>query len=282
MSSTVLHLDISGAMNNLARRSASSGARMLARSRAATALPTSASSSSAASSSVSASSSLCGKSSVVVSAADMSGFSDSHTHGGFSRSHPFRANNMNNNPHLFGARSLWTLANRSQVASPVSTRGSRSMPPTSSATTTAGVTRPNSQVLAQQRRHFVGPFARIIAQFAATAAVVFGKAFAQAFAQAQANAKNPKAAAQQMGLHKKEMDLSQAYEVLNLERGATKADVEEKFEKYFTANDPDNGGSFYLQSKVYYAKQAVLKDLNGGVYAEEELREDKEDSQSPK
>lgn len=269
------YLNNAAVMNNLARRSVSSGARVLARSRTANVLPFSAPAS---------------KSSVLVSAADMSCFSESRSHGYFSQSNNFVANNSlnntNNNPHLFGARSLWTLANRTQLASPVSTRGSRSMPPTSSSTTatTAGVTRTNSQALTQQRRHFVGPFARIIAQFAATAAVVFGKAFAQAFAQAQANAKNPKAAAQQMGLHKKEMDLSQAYEVLNLEHGATKAEVEEKFEKYFTANDPDNGGSFYLQSKVYYAKQAVLKDMNGGVYAEEELREDKEeeDSQSSK
>ena len=168
-------------------------------------------------------------------------------------------------------RSLWTMANRPRL---------------NRFDTTALGQRPGApepqirhpSLVGQQTRTFVGPFARIIAQVAATGAVVFGKAFAQAFAQAQANAKNPKAAAQNMGLHKKEMDVGQAYEVLNLSPGASQAEVEEQFEKYFAANDPDNGGSFYLQSKVFQAKNSILKELNGGdnVYTEQELKEDKE------
>jgi import inner membrane translocase subunit TIM16 len=165
------------------------------------------------------------------------------------------------------ARSLWTLANRpGRVASPVH----------------------QSQVLAslqqhqhplhhlqhkatptavgvQQRRHFVGPIARAVVQVAAAMSMVFLKAFAQAFAQAQANAKNPKAAgasaAETMGLGKKAMDLGQSYEVLNLKPGASRQEVEERFKKYFDANDPGNGGSFYLQSKVFQAKTAILDDM---------------------
>lgn len=124
-----------------------------------------------------------------------------------------------------------------------------------------------------QQRTFMGPLAKLAAQFAATAAVVFGKAFMQAFAQAQANAKNPKAAAQAM--RGKTMDLSQAYEILNLDSSATKDEVNENFDKFFTANDPDNGGSFYLQSKVVYAKQTILDDMDDGMHKEREFEEDK-------
>jgi import inner membrane translocase subunit TIM16 len=177
-----------------------------------------------------------------------------------------------------GARSLWTLANRpGRAASPVH----QSQVLTSlqqhqhlqhqlqrKATPTA--------VGVQQRRHFVGPVVRALVQVGAAMGVVFLKAFAQAFAQAQANAKNPKAAgataAETMGLAKKSMDLGQSYEVLNLKPGASRAEVEERFKKYFDANDPDNGGSFYLQSKVLQAKYSILNDM--GVSTEEQQRSD--------
>jgi import inner membrane translocase subunit TIM16 len=32
------------------------------------------------------------------------------------------------------------------------------------------------------------------------------------------------------------------------------------YEKFFKANDPKDGGSFYLQSKIFRAKEAILKD----------------------
>lgn len=31
----------------------------------------------------------------------------------------------------------------------------------------------------------------------------------------------------------------------------------QQYDKYFAANDPEKGGSFYLQSKVYRAKEAL-------------------------
>ena len=119
-----------------------------------------------------------------------------------------------------------------------------------------------------QRRTFVGPLGRIAAQLAATVAVVFSKAFMQALSQAQAQAANPKAAAENI-IKKKEMDVAQAYEVLNLESGATVDEIEENFEKYFSANDPDNGGSFYLQSKIHNARNVVLADLHGDTESED-------------
>jgi import inner membrane translocase subunit TIM16 len=44
----------------------------------------------------------------------------------------------------------------------------------------------------------------------------------------------------------------------------------QQFEKYFAANSVDKGGSFYLQSKVYRAKQMLDQ------YIAEKKLEDKE------
>ena len=36
----------------------------------------------------------------------------------------------------------------------------------------------------------------------------------------------------------------------------------QQFEKYFAANDVKNGGSFYLQSKVYRARELLIEFQN--------------------
>ena len=46
-----------------------------------------------------------------------------------------------------------------------------------------------------------------------------------------------------------------------------------QYEKYFAANDISKGGSFYLQSKVYRAKEALdldFKEENKGGEREED------------
>jgi import inner membrane translocase subunit TIM16 len=44
----------------------------------------------------------------------------------------------------------------------------------------------------------------------------------------------------------------------------------QRYEKMFAQNDPAKGGSFYLQSKVYRAHEALLRDLDGMGEKEEE------------
>lgn len=44
----------------------------------------------------------------------------------------------------------------------------------------------------------------------------------------------------------------------------------QRFEQYFSANDPKNGGSFYLQSKVYRAHEALLDELDKYGYIRDE------------
>ena len=51
-------------------------------------------------------------------------------------------------------------------------------------------------------------------------------------------------------------------EVLNLkEAEASRKAVARQYDKYFAANDVAKGGSFYLQSKVFRAKEALDLDF---------------------
>lgn len=107
----------------------------------------------------------------------------------------------------------------------------------------------------------VGPFVRIIAQLA----IPIARAFAVAYQQALSNARREGAKAARDTLTKKRMTTQEATEILNL----TEADardvkvVDENFRRIFQANDPKNGGSFYLQSKIYSAQQTLIKAQEG-------------------
>ncbi len=109
-----------------------------------------------------------------------------------------------------------------------------------------------------------GFFARIIAQVAIVGVQVLTKAFAQALQRAQAGGGATAAAsAARSAVMGSRMSLEQARAVLNVgEKGAyTAADVHAQYEKYFEANDPDAGGSFYVQSKIHNAREALLEEL---------------------
>lgn len=51
--------------------------------------------------------------------------------------------------------------------------------------------------------------------------------------------------------------------ILNMEQeNLTVENVRQAYDKYYQANDPKNGGSFYLQSKIYRAKERLELDLD--------------------
>ena len=70
---------------------------------------------------------------------------------------------------------------------------------------------------------------------------------------------------EQMGsLIKTPMTREEALKILNIEL-AEEADAEAKdimarFDTLFEKNQPERGGSFYIQSKVYFAKEFLMQD----------------------
>ena len=64
-------------------------------------------------------------------------------------------------------------------------------------------------------------------------------------------------------IKKQTFDLREAREILNLEDGEETdlKKINSQYEKYMKSLDPDNGGSFYLQSKVFRAKEALEEEI---------------------
>ncbi|KAK9453491.1 Pam16-domain-containing protein [Dipodascopsis uninucleata] len=99
---------------------------------------------------------------------------------------------------------------------------------------------------------------RILVQVLVTGAQVFGRAFVQAYKQAAATSTHQaQSAAKQGGI-----TLDEACRILNVRSEALEAQqVKEKFDHLFGVNSKDRGGSFYIQSKVFRAKERIDKEL---------------------
>lgn len=53
--------------------------------------------------------------------------------------------------------------------------------------------------------------------------------------------------------------------ILNITKGSTEEEIEAKYNHLFHANSKANGGSLYIQSKIYRAKE-VLDIKNGSSW----------------
>jgi hypothetical protein len=59
------------------------------------------------------------------------------------------------------------------------------------------------------------------------------------------------------------MEVDEALQVLNIPKSEFRTDkITERYERMFLANDPASGGSFYLQSKVFRAKESLEEELS--------------------
>ena len=111
---------------------------------------------------------------------------------------------------------------------------------------------------------------------------MLGRAFAEAYKQASASSQYQKAQAKaNPGLAASHgLTLEEACKILNVKppQGG-KTDMEnvmERFKKLFDVNDPQKGGSFYLQSKILRARERIeveVKKFEETVEREAELRE---------
>ncbi|KAI2494832.1 Pam16 [Fragilaria crotonensis] len=125
------------------------------------------------------------------------------------------------------------------------------------------------------------PIGRIIAQVIVPLVAVLARAIPAAYSQAIQNARRNGVDATQTAttMLRREVSKSEALQILNLsEAEATAEAVEKQFEKYFAANAVEKGGSFYLQSKVYRAKQMLDQFIAEKKLEDKEARE-KEASQ---
>mmetsp|Transcript_8502 Transcript_8502/g.12714 ORF Transcript_8502/g.12714 Transcript_8502/m.12714 type:complete len:141 (-) Transcript_8502:501-923(-) len=124
----------------------------------------------------------------------------------------------------------------------------------------------------------VGPIARMVAQAVILTASVLARALPAAYAQAVQNAK--KGGAQASGpagsmLGKARISRDEALQVLNLTEGeVTVESIKKQYDKYFAANAIEKGGSFYLQSKIYRAKELLDE------YEEDKKKEAEKGSES--
>ena len=111
-----------------------------------------------------------------------------------------------------------------------------------------------------------GPFIKAVAQFAVQGFAVVGRAMITAYQQALANAKSGGGgAAAASNLVKRKMNADEALKILNIEREALTAEsVNQMYKKHYESNDPKKGGSFYLQSKIYRAKETLEYELDVG------------------
>ena len=112
----------------------------------------------------------------------------------------------------------------------------------------------------------LGPLGRVIAQGILVGVTILARALPAAYASALQNARKTGAdkAAEEAArkgasfLGKARISKDEALHVLNLTEGeATAEAIQKQYDRYFEANKVENGGSFYLQSKVYRAKELL-------------------------
>ena len=128
--------------------------------------------------------------------------------------------------------------------------------------------------------------AKIVAQVLVQGTAVFGRAFMQAYQNAAANAGKEVAKGAKEAVKLGEMHRAEALEILGVTAEMWKLEreeVEARYEKFFAANDPEKGGSFYLQSKIFRAKEFLdneaAEEMAAAKAAAEEDGEDGEDGE---
>lgn len=118
---------------------------------------------------------------------------------------------------------------------------------------------------------------RLITQVVVIGSRVLGRAFTEAYKQANASSQYARAQAKAGGAAASGranlstgMTLDEAVKILNVPKPTTSGpnaknyDMEEvmdRFKRLFDANDPQKGGSFYLQSKILRARERIEAEM---------------------
>ena len=126
---------------------------------------------------------------------------------------------------------------------------------------------------------------RILTQIVITGSRILGRAFTEAYKQAQASSKYAAAANKDnpQALHNLSssgLTLDEACKILNVkppQGGKTNMEnVYERFKRLYDLNEPKQGGSFYLQSKILRARERIeleVREAERKAAMEKELKE---------
>lgn len=126
---------------------------------------------------------------------------------------------------------------------------------------------------------------RLLAQVVLTGSRVLGRAFAEAYKQASATQKYAVAAAKDNqqalnNLASSGLTLDEACKILNVRPpmgGKTNMEhVMERFKRLYDLNNPEKGGSFYLQSKILRARERIEMEVREAEFRAARERELKE------
>ncbi|KAM0322559.1 hypothetical protein ACHAQA_009406 [Verticillium albo-atrum] len=130
---------------------------------------------------------------------------------------------------------------------------------------------------------------RLITQIVFVGTRIVGRSFAAAYRQAQASSEYARAQAKNGGTPGAStggranlatgMTLDEACRILNVKPpkdGVPPEEVFDRFKKLFDANNPEKGGSFYLQSKVLRARERLESEIGPLVEKAEAEAEVKE------
>lgn len=103
---------------------------------------------------------------------------------------------------------------------------------------------------------------RVLAQFLLMGGTYVARAFVTAYQQALINSAQGGAAAAGASRAGRAagMRIEEAAEVLGVSRNAGLKDVYGRYDRLFTANSPEKGGSQYLQAKIHNAKTVLEKE----------------------
>jgi import inner membrane translocase subunit TIM16 len=112
------------------------------------------------------------------------------------------------------------------------------------------------------------PLVALLVRVAAVVLPVLVKSFAEAYKQAAARAPPINVAGGAMGKMGASsiapMSKNEANAILGFEKNdkdVSSEEVKEAFERMYKLNDPDNGGSFYIQSKIYRAREYIENEM---------------------
>ena len=105
-----------------------------------------------------------------------------------------------------------------------------------------------------------GAFTRLFANLIVMGTGVVGRAFMEAYKQALANGGAAANKAGKAAAGRASVAEAEARQILNLKPKASDEEVKQAYDTLHAMNDPKKGGSEYIQAKITFARDALLRE----------------------